>query len=163
MKSKTRWIVAAACVGLGCSLLGLVIAVAKPPADPPITLHYRDTPIFLDQHDNNVSALAFSADGKTLATGSADGYLRMWDATTGRLRSIHGNDATRGMEGVAFSPDGRTIAVVGGMFGKEAEIWETASGRIAQEFAEPAAVPPGGSGTPMTAGWIPNYRCRCVR
>jgi WD40 repeat protein len=141
MKSKTSWLVTAACVGLGCSLLGLVIVGAKPPADPPITLHYRETPIFLDQHDNNVSALAFSADGKTLATGS--GFLRLWDAATGQLRSIHSDDATRGVDGIAFSPDGRSIAVVGGLFGKEAELWETASGRIVQEFAEPSGVAPG--------------------
>jgi WD40 repeat protein len=140
MRFTTPWLVIAACVGVGCSIVGLVIAVAKPPADPPITLNYRETPIFLDQHDNNVSALAFSADGKTLATGSS--YLRLWDAATGQLRSIHGNDATRGVDGVAFSPDGQSIAVVGGMFGKEAEIWDTASGRIAQEFAEPAGAPP---------------------
>ena len=87
-----------------------------------------------------MATIAFSADGKTLATGSADGYLRLWDAATGQLRSIHGEDATRGIDGLAFSPDGRTIAAVGGMFGKEAELWDTASGRIVQEFAEPTGV-----------------------
>ena len=141
MKSKSAWLAIGASVGLGCSIVGLVIAVAKPPADPPITLSYRDTPIFLDPHENSVRAIAFSADGKTLATGS--GFLRLWDAATGRLRSIHSDDATRGFDGLAFSPDGQSIAVVGGMFGKEAELWDTASGRIVQEFAEPSGVAPG--------------------
>lgn len=140
MKSKTPWIWSAACFCVVGSLLGFVIAVAKPPADPPITLSYRDTPIFLGPHEHNVAAVVFSTDGKTLATGS--GFLRLWNAATGRLRSIHSDDATRGVDGIAFSPDGRGIAVVGGMFGKEAEIWDTASGRIVQEFAEPTAAGP---------------------
>src|SRR5689334_4600946 len=95
MKSTSPWLITAACVGVSCSVLGVVIVVAKPPADPPITLSYSETPIFLDQHENSVTAIAFSADGKTLATGA--GYLRLWDAANGRLRSIHMNDATRGV------------------------------------------------------------------
>ena len=75
MKSKTHWIVTATCVCIGCSLLGLILVAAKPPAEAPITLHYRDTPVFLDPHESNVSALAFSADGQTLASGS--GFLRL--------------------------------------------------------------------------------------
>ena len=138
LNAKNLSIVAAACVGLGCSVL--VVAVAKPPVEPPIALGYRDTPIFMDAHESNVAAIAFSADGKTLATGS--GSLRLWDAATGRLRSIHSDDATRGVAGIAFSPDSRSIAVVGGLFVKEAELWDTASGRIVQEFAEPAGAGP---------------------
>ena len=37
-------------------------------------------------HSNTIWALAFSPDGKTLASGSADQTVRFWDPATGRLR-----------------------------------------------------------------------------
>src|SRR4029453_2668502 len=64
-----------------------------------------------------------------------------WDATTGRLKSIHGDDAMRGIHGLAISPDGRFIAAVGGLFVKEAVVWDTVSGRIARELDDPAPPP----------------------
>lgn len=141
MKSPATWIVTSAWFYFGYLSPELVLAqkaAAKPPTNPPIVLHYRETPIFLGPHEHSVAAIAFSPDGKTLATGAADGYLRLWDCATGRLTSIHGEDATRGIHGLAFSPDGRFVATVGGLFGKEAELWDTASGRIAREFEEQA-------------------------
>ena len=84
--------------------LSLGLLFAQPdPARAPIALHYRETPIFLGPHEHWVAAIAFSPDGKTLATGANDGYLRLWDSATGRLRSIHSDDATRGIQGLAFS------------------------------------------------------------
>ena len=141
MKSPIPWLVTAAgvCFGQGSPGGALQqLAAAEPPANSPIVLHYRETPIFLGPHEHSVTAIAFSPDGKTLATGASDGYLRFWDPATGRLKSIHGEDATRGIHGLAFSPDGRRVAVVGALFGKEAVLWDTTSGRIAQEFEEQA-------------------------
>jgi len=60
-------------------------------------------------HSNFVESVSFSPDGRTLATGSDDGTIRLWDISKGSLtRTInaHLND----VEGVAFSLDGRIIA-----------------------------------------------------
>ncbi|HXY33035.1 MAG TPA: serine/threonine-protein kinase [Planctomycetaceae bacterium] len=56
----------------------------------------------------DVYALAFSPDGVTLAS-TGRGHTRLWDIATGRLLlQVHGGDW---MTGVAFSSDGRRLAV----------------------------------------------------
>jgi RNA polymerase sigma factor (sigma-70 family) len=75
-------------------------------------------------HRGCVSALAFSADSTTLASGSVDGTIRLWRIATGtEVGQAHtGERLTRGL---AFSPDGRLLAS-----GSEARLrlWATATG-----------------------------------
>ena len=57
----------------------------------------------------NVYSVVFSPDGSTLASGSWDGTLRLWDTATGeRLTTFIGH--TGDVRSVAFSPDGSTLA-----------------------------------------------------
>ena len=59
------------------------------------------------EHKGDVWSLAFSSDGKMLATGSDhEKVVHVWNASTGEL--IANLDGAR--PPVAFSPDGRTLA-----------------------------------------------------
>ncbi|MFG3527685.1 WD40 repeat domain-containing serine/threonine protein kinase [Streptomyces sp. NPDC047917] len=55
-------------------------------------------------------AVAFSPDGKTLATGGPGGDVRLWDVATGRLKATLANRLLEARD-LAFSPDGRSLAV----------------------------------------------------
>jgi WD40 repeat protein len=70
------------------------------------------------------------------------------------LKSIHADDAIRGIQGIAFSPDGRHVGVVGAIFGEEAVLWDTASGRITREFEEHADPASAAASTPDDPGMI---------
>jgi WD40 repeat protein len=85
-----------------------------------------------------ISSLAFSTDGKLLATGSYDGEVRLWDVATGaiirHIPAVTGPDqkSPPWVYGVTFSPDGRTIAAA---YGDGAvRVWEVASGQVRAQF-----------------------------
>ena len=60
-------------------------------------------------HTDSVNGVSFSPDGKTLATGSSDGTVQLWDmATRKQLKTLIGH--TDSVNGVSFSPDGKTLA-----------------------------------------------------
>ncbi len=63
----------------------------------------------LEGHTNTVASVSFSPDGQTLASGSWDDTIRLWDVATGAtIRTLRGH--TSDVYSVSFSPDGQIIA-----------------------------------------------------
>jgi WD40 repeat protein len=77
-------------------------------------------------HRGGVCSLAYSSNGKLIATGGGDGTVRLWDAVTDRpLWSAVGHWYY--VTGVAFSPDGKTL-VSYSQSDEPAVLWDVATG-----------------------------------
>ena len=77
-------------------------------------------------HDAFVDAVAFSPDGRTLASAGDDHRAVLWDLAARRVRlRLLGH--TSEVRYVAFSPDGRLVATAGQDM--TARLWDVATGR----------------------------------
>ncbi|MCC5656489.1 hypothetical protein LC608_05745 [Nostoc sp. XA010] len=82
----------------------------------------------LQGHSNSVNSLAFSPDGKILASGSYDNTIKLWDIGTGReIYTLQGH--SNSVNSIAFSPDGKILA--SGSDDKTIKLWDvTTRGQI---------------------------------
>ena len=76
-------------------------------------------------HEGAVESVAFSPDGRTVATGGAQGEIILWDPVTSRpIRRIRGHPSY--VERLRFSEDGSTLASHG--WDNRLRLWDVASG-----------------------------------
>jgi Tol biopolymer transport system component len=80
------------------------------------------------QVSQTVFSVAWSPDGRTLASACNDKAIRVWDVAGGKLlRTLNGDQSP--VWSVAWSPDGKTLAS-GGADNKTIQVWDVASGKL---------------------------------
>ena len=83
--------------------------------------------VILAGHTSAIIAVAFSPDGTTIATGSSDNSIRLWDSNTGEhIKTLEGH--TDALHSVAFSPDGKTL--ISGDQARSLLVWDLDSGKV---------------------------------
>jgi WD40 repeat protein len=84
----------------------------------------------LPGQDGPIEALAFTHDGKTLATGTGgflkQGEIKLWDVKTGKQKPVHFARQPLEVPGLAFSADGKLLAVVTGALVRRGDKFVTA-------------------------------------
>jgi WD40 repeat protein len=98
-----------------------------------------------------VEAVAFSPDGATLAGGSDDGSVKLWNLRSKRL--LRQLPTPSPILSITFSPDGRRLAAASR--DGAIKIWDVDNGKLVATFAVPAGTtsvtfPPDGDGRTLT-------------
>jgi small GTP-binding protein len=93
-------------------------------------------------HSSSIGRIAWSPDGKMLASPSVDKTIRLWDAQTGQhLRTLKGHSET--VFSICWSPDGKTLA--SSSDDKSIRLWDAQTGRTLE----------GHSGWVASVAWSP--------
>ncbi|MEO6890543.1 MAG: protein kinase [Ktedonobacteraceae bacterium] len=111
-------------VALGGSVWWLQ-GIFIPPATSISTLPTRPTLTYTG-HENVVYAVAWSPNGKRIASADANGIVQVWDAVDGRHVLKYTEQASF-IDGVAWSPDGKWIASASE--DSTVQVWDAMNGR----------------------------------
>ncbi|NET27569.1 S-layer homology domain-containing protein [Okeania sp. SIO1I7] len=107
----------------------------------------------LSDHQANVRSVAISPDGRTLASGSGDGTVKLWDIPTGEMlvSFLHSGVVTA----VGFTADGRTV--IGCSADRGMKSWDIYTGRLLHRMNGTQPIAFGAGGLRMAASGGPRF------
>lgn len=127
MHHAARWFLA-----IPALLLALVARGDEPKAEesaktPTFVPKHAVRRIAIDEKPIAIHAVAFSPNGKHLATASADGLIRIWEVASGKtVHSLKGH--TGAVRCLAYSPDGTRLA--SGGVDATLRVWDPTAGEL---------------------------------
>ena len=130
---RTRWRRAILILSIVAVLLAVFFVLTDVRADFAFGVHFFTAPnhFTYQGHSDYVSAVAWSPDGKRIASGSGDHTVQVWDASDGsHVYTYRGHDSD--VSTLAWSPDGKYIASAG--LDNTVQVWEAASGKLAYTY-----------------------------
>ena len=92
-----------------------------------------------DGHHSAISAVAVSPDCKSIASGSRDRTLVVWDAVTGKKLHVLRTKPAQQFTCVAYSPDGKALAATSSIYtsrGYAIWLWHAETGKVLRKFAQ---------------------------
>lgn len=119
----------ATAISIGVHSLSQVIDLPLIPAIKQATSSGISLTNTLLGHADTVWSVAFSANGQTLASGSEDRTIKLWNLKTGQVnRTLTGHTAS--VRSVSLSPDGQTLA--SGSGDNTIKLWSVQTGEVRQ-------------------------------
>jgi RNA polymerase sigma factor (sigma-70 family) len=103
------------------------LEIPIPAGDPFIVEAMRSKSRKVRMHSDQALSLAYSSDGKTVATAGLDGVAHLWNMTEAKeVATLKGENGS--IRSVSFAPDGKTLACL--TYTGPVTLWDVATGKL---------------------------------